>query len=297
MGGIRDHLRISLRWFLAILVTIELGSVVRWLTYAILPSRIYGDGSWYFAELEMSSSTSQDLPPITPRFAILLWAYYGMFRSISKQTKELNYTKSMFGRKTAISFLVLSLALSLVIAIYPYLPTVNPSEISVSVDAKYYVEWVSNMEQAQSPFDSVVWAFTAGAHNGDRPIPLLVTYGLDRVLNNLVWVVRLLPMLLGPLLILSVFYLVKVGTKSLPLASIAGLFTVFSYHETIGLYAGFFANWFAIIFMYLFMAFLVSLWDTQKIRYFVAAVLSSTGILLSHSATWSMVMIGFGLFL
>jgi len=290
--GLREKLPHMCSYFILILAAIEAISLIRWLLYPIYPTPLYGDPSWHFPYLEMQLFYISGL--LTPYLLVLLY-FWWLIRPLADLLPKVDFEfRPTFPARWAKGLLLFSMAMSVFVAIYPYLPSVNPHEVSVSVDVRYYKEWLEEMDKAP---DAVSYAFTQGGNSGDRPIPLLLMYSLAGLSGNEEWAIRLIPVLLGPLLILSVFRFVKKGTKSPQLAAIAALFTLFSYHETIGLYSGFFANWIALIFSYLFMSHLVALWDSESFKDYSLALASSLGVLLSHSATWTMLMIGFGLFL
>jgi hypothetical protein len=94
--------------------------------------------------------------------------------------------------------LTISLIVSFVGAIYPYSPNVNPEGEVFGVDVHYYLEWMAPVER--DPFS----AFNVA--NSSRPIILLLIYGIQRGLGiGVLEVVKYLPVLLNPLLALSVF--------------------------------------------------------------------------------------------
>jgi hypothetical protein len=148
-------------------------------------------------------------------------------------------------------------------------------------------------------WDIITYALReAGDHDGDRPLSLFVIYLVSFLYpSNLEWIIKLMPVILGPLTVLSVYYFVKMGSGDNRLASLASLFTVFSYHIIVGIYAGFYANWLAIILMYAFLGFVSRLWRKISFHNYFGAIISSLGILFSHSATWVMVLTGFILFI
>jgi hypothetical protein len=41
--------------------------------------------------------------------------------------------------------LITAIILSIIFAYYPYIPTINPDRVSVSVDVVYYVQWINDI--------------------------------------------------------------------------------------------------------------------------------------------------------
>jgi hypothetical protein len=187
---IKHELKVIFLYLLLILIVIQIGALTRWITYPIYPTKIYSDFSWHFANLEMQLFYITGLA--TPVLLVLLffwWAAKPIFVPILKWLRfninHLDYKENIFSNKIAILVLLFSIILSVIASIYPYLPTVNPSNISVSVDVIYYKEWVSQLKSFPSQLNVIIYAFSKAALSGDRPIPLLVMYGLDEIFNNL----------------------------------------------------------------------------------------------------------------
>lgn len=94
-------------------------------------------------------------------------------------------------------FLVLVL-LSVFVAFYPYLPSINPGGKAVGVEYRHYVEAAGLVEGNLGQALRVM--------GGSRPVIFLLISGFQRVFGSDVSVaVKFLPVLLNPLLVLSVF--------------------------------------------------------------------------------------------
>jgi hypothetical protein len=109
--------------------------------------------------------------------------------------------------------------------------------------------------------------------------------------------IEYLPVVLGPPLVLVVYFLTRELTSS-DLASIAASFiTAVSFQTLIGIYAGFYSNWFALIVGYT--AFIVLIRHLKAPSNFKLAAFSGLMLLLlfSHVYTWSIIAIAMGFFL
>jgi hypothetical protein len=197
-------------------------------------------------------------------------------------------------RGGGVGLLPLSFLVSVAAGLYPYLPAINEKGFVVSVDVPHYVEFVSQMLEKPN---GVYAAFTEIA-NGDRPLPLLLIFFLHSVTGiGLIEVVKFLSLLLGPLLVLATFYLVKSSYGDGWLASIAALLTSTSHYIVVGIYGGFFANWLAIFFMMLYLAFLVRGGANTKASSLIASSLILILILFTHPYTWTPLLLSTVLYL
>ena len=170
--------------------------------------------------------------------------------------------------------------------VYPYLPGVNPDFQTVSVDEKYYVEWLESLQSS-----SVQNAFTETS-GGSRPLTLLLIHSLQTLTGlSAQLVVRFLPLLLGPMLVAAVYYFVRLGTgNNRNAASLSALFTVLSFQFVVGIYAGFFANWLALVTSYIALLFLFRAWERRsRLDYLILLSITITTLFV-HVYTWGYLM-------
>jgi hypothetical protein len=102
--------------------------------------------------------------------------------------------------------------------------------------------------------------------------------------------IRLLPSLLGLLLVLSVYFLVSVGSGEGVLAVFSALFSAFSFQVTAGVNAGYYANWLALVEVNIFFALLIKALRSRLMIYVALSTLASISILFTHPATWLVTM-------
>jgi len=136
-------------------------------------------------------------------------------------------------------FLVVLVLLSVFVAYYPYLPSINPEGTAVGVDYRHYVNAASLVEVNLSQALSVM--------GGARPMIFLLISGFQRVLGSDVSVaVKFLPVLLNPLLVLSVFFVALEVFLDDGVALWAAFFTLFGIQVTVGMYSYFLTNMFGL---------------------------------------------------
>ena len=113
-------------------------------------------------------------------------------------------------KKTRISslfYLSLIVLLSLGLTIIPHLPSVNENNEQIGSDSRFYVEWMDILMESPNAYDVFQKVFfKLGA--GDRPLPLLMLFAFTKILNiDPILVIEYIPLMLGPLLVVVVYYL------------------------------------------------------------------------------------------
>lgn len=190
--------------------------------------------------------------------------------------------------------LALSVVLAFSVAVYPYLPGVNPTGRTVGADTKVYSEWLTSMDERGGSLSAFSYAF----HNvSDRFLGLFMMYLGWKVLPvTSLQFVQFLPALLGPLLVLAAFFFMRKAGFNSWAASTASLFTAFSFHIAVGVFAGFLSNWIGLLFLYLSLGFLF--WSLRRHSWslLLAAGILQVALLFSHSFTWLMYMGVLGVF-
>lgn len=199
--------------------------------------------------------------------------------------------------KTKITYLSLFMLLSVAIAIIPHLPTVNPDNKQVGVDTGYYVNWVEALNNSTSAQDFLYQAFVQ-QRGGDRPVSLIFIYALQHASGaDLFLVVEYLPLILGPALVLAVYFLTRELVSNDAVSILAAFLTAISFQVLIGIYAGFYANWLALIFGYLGFVFLFKFLKKGGKENLVIYTGLTLLMLFSHVYTWSILAIVTGVFL
>ena len=200
------------------------------------------------------------------------------------------YEKLQLRLGTRIITLSLIICLSIALAIIPHLDTVNPDDQIIGSDTNDYVRMLTSVLDSSSISDFLNQAFVIQL-GGDRPFSLLFFLGLSTILSmdNLPTFLEFLPILLGPMLILSIYFVTLQLSGNHVTSILASLFTI-PFHILIGIYGGLYANWFSLTFGYLSILFLFrSLKKPTFANLFFFSILLII-LLFCHTPTWTIFM-------
>lgn len=234
-------------WILVLATGFEGLAFLHWI---LMPFGIYSPMAW-LADLELS--LFYIVAPIAPLLAIAvlcMWFLRPMIEyvGIDKYLESrLNLSLEPRGEEINIHpriLLALALTFSVVGALYPYSPNINPRSFPVGVDVRRYVDWMAEVEK--SPYS----AFTIVG--GSRPTILLLIYALKYIFGSSVGeVVKYLPTLLNPLMAFSVYIMVSEASGEHEWASLSSLFTALGFTTTVGMYSYFLSNILGLILIFL----------------------------------------------
>jgi len=276
---------------LIIAIVFEFIAFITWLSYPLIDGRIYGDDRWIFARLESAVFYIAGLSsPIITLLIFFSYVYIPLLKNFRINERFASYIKSITQLKSNNIeryykyILINAIILSIVFTYYPYIPTINPDKVSVSVDVVYYVQFINEIINSNDLGKAFYLA------DGDRPLSLLFFLAVYKLLSfmfDLETVIKSLPLILAPILIYVIYRFSLILYNDRFDASVTALISVFSYHVTIGIYAGFFANWFALIIMYITMASIVLYLRNKEKRYLIYALITLELVMLSHVYTWT----------
>lgn len=184
--------------------------------------------------------------------------------------------------------LIISLVASVLLAFAPYRPDLNPTGTLVGVDSPLYVGWLNQMLARPLP-QAIQYSFVQGL-DGSRPLLLIPLYLVAAAGVSSSTVVEYLPMILAPLLSISIYIFVRYGQGSARLAALASIFTPFSFYTTIGLWGGYYANWLGLILSYMFMTCLLSFSKRPTAFNYAMMFILSVGLFLTHPWTWVLIL-------
>jgi hypothetical protein len=214
----------------------------------------------------------------------------------SFSSKELLVTKNL-RKRTKILYLTLIIALFIGLGLIPHHPTINEDSQQIGSDTHHYVNWINSLLETNSISVFLQKAFVE-LQGGDRPLTLLLLFGLTKIVNaSPFYVIEYVPIILGPALVLAVYFLTRELTLNDMTSLYAAFLTATSFQVLIGIYAGFYANWFALIFGYLAFVFLFRSLKSSRLRDILIFSVSTILLLLTHVYTWSILAIVEGLFL
>jgi hypothetical protein len=200
--------------------------------------------------------------------------------------------------KSKIIYLLLFMLLSVFLALIPHQPSINRDNQQIGVDTDYYVVWTNGLLHSHDYLEFLQQAFVI-QNLGDRPLTLIFLFIIAKIVNvSLFYLTEYLPVILGPALVLAVYFLTRELTSNEIASLFASFLTATSFQVSIGIYAGFYANWFALIIGYVSFVFLIKFLKMpgNKLNLLVFSVLIVL-LLFSHVYTWSILVIVMGVFL
>ena len=284
---------------ITIFETIALGQLVSY------PFSLYTVGSlaWY------QTQVLRWLVPLSPLLLVLLlyaWLAIIALRAAKKHSVPVNRLVQVLSRairrldsldSSAEKFialhhpqllLIIAMAIAGLLGALPYWPGLNPTGNIVGVDTPAYINWTSQMLARPFP-QAISYAFSQ-ADSGFRPLPLIIFYSIASLGINPQLTVEFSPIILGPLLSLSLYYFVKAGSGNGGGAAISALAGCFSFNVTVGIWAGYLANWMAMIIAYFFLGSFFLFERSKRRTVLLPLFLLSMALLLTHPWTWALIL-------
>lgn len=198
--------------------------------------------------------------------------------------------------KNKFLFLSLFIFLSIFVALLPHQSFINFDNEIVGADTVNYVKFLDSII-ANGNNDFVYQVFV-DKNFGDRPLSLILfSPALTVFPDNSYQVIDHLPIILSPLLVLSVFFLTREITTNDSVAILASFLTAVSFQPLIGMYGGLYANWLALIFGYSSFVFLFRFIKKPNNTSLLFFSVLFFGMMLSHSYTWALLTLFIGIFL
>src|ERR1051325_3162753 len=206
-------------------------------------------------------------------------------------TNNDDYDNDSVNSKYKYIYISLFMLLSLVIALIPHQPQINPNGQQIGVDTDYYVNWINALSHATDYRDFFHQAFVVQSF-GDKPLVLIFLFTITKFLNvaDPFFILEHVTMILGPLLVLVTFYLTREMTSNDKQALLASFLTSISFQVTVGIYAGFYANWFALIIGYLSFLFLLRCLKYSSNQDLIVFSVLIIVLLFTHVHTWSVLV-------
>ena len=240
-------------------------------------------------------------------FCLPVKVLIGQFKSTILKTKNSNvpivptsiYRTNTVTLRTKIICLTIFILLSIVLVLIPHQPTINKTNQQIGVDTHYYVRWVDALIKSNNIQEFMHQAFVIQGNNGDRPITLIFLFAIVKVVNVVdpSYVYEHTPLILGPALVLVVYFLTRQLTSNDVVSLFASLLTLVSFQMLIGIYAGYYANWLALIFSYLSVTFLIRFLKTSRNSNLIIFSILMVILLLTHVYTWVVTVVVFVIFL
>ncbi len=211
---------------------------------------------------------------------------------------DLLFFNNSIKSRTKIIYLSFFMLLSVTMVLIPHQPTINKDNQQIGADTGDYINWIKKLLQSSDLGEFIRQAFVTIAE-GDRPLTLILLFIITTIVgSDLFYTIdNIVPMILGPILVLVVYLLTRELTSNDITSLLASFLTTVSFHTLIGIYAGFYANWFAIIIGYLSFLFLVRFLKTSSIINLTIYSALVVLLLFSHVYTWSVLAVVTGIFL
>jgi len=269
------------------LVGVEVASLARWVYHLFSPSPVLAGESWSiaFAEAQISNILYPVLPGILVFFA-LSWigefTFKGLFARRKAEHEDSRLVSGSRSRKASLIVALFSVFAALFIGYYNFAIAGVHNPGFPGTDTAHYIERLNDMLSV-GPAGAL-----SIASKDDRFLYLVLQYFGFWFSGSSpeVFVTFSMPLVLTFLLMLSTFFLVRVG-RGLFQAVTSMLFTVFSFQVTVGLYAGFYANWFALFFAYVFYGLLMVVFRGRRSLWLLVLTgLASIAVLYVHPWTW-----------
>ncbi|OLC92577.1 MAG: hypothetical protein AUG16_00855 [Thaumarchaeota archaeon 13_1_20CM_2_39_20] len=199
--------------------------------------------------------------------------------------------------KTKILYLLFFMLLSLTITLVPHQPTINTDNQQVGSDSGDYVILLSKLTESNNPQEFIQKAFVI-SDSSDRPLSSLFLYAIVKISPaNISYTIDHVPIILGPALVLVVFFFTREVTSNDLTSLLASFLTTVSFHTLIGIYSGIYANWIALIIGYLSFVFLVRFLKVgRKLDLVIYSVLLIF-LVFTHAYTWTILALFTGIFL
>ena len=201
-------------------------------------------------------------------------------------------------RKTSLFYLSFFVIFSISLALIPHLSTLNKDNQQIGSDSETYVEWMTQLQQSKNLQDFLKSAFI-DLIAGDRPLTLIFLFLLTTIINApMLDTIEYLPVILGPALVLVIYFLTRELTSNETASMFAAFLTGLGYFQiSVGIYAGFYANWIALLVGYSSLIFFFRFLRTSSkisLSLFFALLVAT---LFSHAYTWSVIIIVMTIFL
>lgn len=230
-----------------------------------------------------------------------------MINFVLNVTRKTSSAIKIYDETTAVSitskivYLSIFVFLSILMVIIPHLPFVNRNGEPISADTRVYSIWLTELNESGN-FQEYFSKTFIEINNGDRPISLMLIHVFQQVLTvngniDPLLAIECLSLLLGPSLVLVVYFFARELTTNDKVALFAAFITSISFQMLIGVYAGFYSNWISLIFGYLSFVFLFRFLSQQGMANLVLYGVLLTLTLFTHVYTWSILAIAIGVFL
>lgn len=304
----RSMVKLFLVYLLSLLIPIEISSLIHWIAY---PFDVIGNlgFAWYGASLELQLFYLV-YPLIFWLFiaSLFSWIWVPLFKRVEKKARQVmrvwlrallfgssdsdgvvsqtaqkiategDSTEHRFSvrRHLPATILLASLVIGIFIAYYPYMSG-RPGLVGADSLGYYYTLVALNGR------DLIGATQLANEINSARVFYHMMLFTLGKVTQlSPSTVIELVPILTILANALAVFWFVKTAEGNALLASIAAVFSVFSFTTTISMYAGTLANWLAVALGFVVFGIVIKLLKKVTLKLFLALTVALMAVFLVH---------------
>lgn len=207
--------------------------------------------------------------------------------------------KNTSRRRNTILCLLSLLALSSGVALIPYQPALNEDDRLVGVDTDQYTVLIHNLTESSNQGSGKFLRQLFSVEDSDRSLSLFFMFLAAKITNSedISHMIDRSPVLLAPMLVISVFFLTRQLTSNYTTPFLAAFLTAISSQVLIGIFAGFYANWVALIIGYFCLGYLFKfLKDPRKPTLAMFSILL-IATLFAHVYTWTIISLCASVFL
>jgi len=304
-------------YFLVLMVGIETGSALALVMNLFNPAQpIRSDSVWLVPPVETNSlihletEISNIAYPATPYLMLLSiysWALMPLVERLTRKVADLKRLRwirqklepsakakpRIFAEGSMhlmqLSTVQASLVVGCVVAVGGFLvlcPYIAQSRL-IGIDTPTYHILLSKMTDPEAARKIIFGDEVAGP----KATYFLILY-LIKALTGLsaLDVVKLAAVVPSSLLAISVYLLVRYGSRNDSLAALSSLLAILSYNTTVSMFAGIYANWLALSFMMLSLALLIKASTQNSRKTLLASIITSSLVLLTHALSWIVFM-------
>ena len=186
------------------------------------------------------------------------------------------------------------LSFSVLIVFLPHLPILNEENKSISVDTGNYGYTIKILTSYNTLYELILNSFEIpfGTHpnavSGDRPFTFLFITTISKIIpiDLDLLVDAIIPMILSPVLVISVYMVVREFTNNTKISLISAFLTTVSPQILVGVYSGFIANWLALIISFFSVYEIAKYTKVPQIRYIVILTVFLIILRFTHLYTW-----------
>jgi len=264
------------KWVLLILCGLEISAIIHWIILNPL-----GVDSFFifFATLEQDLYyISSYLSPLLALLLLFVWIIKPITLLImGNQELVLKDVKKTIIKTKTSKLLILSLAVCIAASFFPYMRFLNPKNLSIGVDIKAYLNYSERLE------DNPLFIFEIR----DRSLIYVVIILFKQIIgSSTMTAIRLLPIILNPLMVISSFYLTLELSRDHQIAAWASFFVSSGIKITVGMYSYFLANILGLSLINFSLFFLFRSFRLNKKRELLLACIFGSLLLFTHPWTF-----------